>query len=101
MLHYKACARTWKAKAGDIALMAFGSLAAVYTTVQTIKVGGSLFLAYSSIVDLTLYPANVRARDGRTNFRKLLNFARIIFPTSARCLFFIANSNETCHSFSR
>ena len=97
MLHYKACARTWKAKAGDIALMAFGSLAAVYTTVQTIKVGGSLFLTYSSIVDLTSYPANVRARDGRTNFRKLLNFV----SRPQQGVFFIANSNETCHSFSR
>lgn len=40
MLHYKACARTRKEKAGDIALMVFGMLAAVYTTIQTIKVGG-------------------------------------------------------------
>ena len=39
MLHYKACARTRKEKVADIALMAFGVLAAVYTTVQTIKVG--------------------------------------------------------------
>lgn len=39
LLHYKACARTRKEKAGDIALMVFGALAAVYTTVQTIKVG--------------------------------------------------------------
>jgi len=37
MLHYKACARTRKEKAGDIALMIFGLLAAVYTTVQTIR----------------------------------------------------------------
>ena len=39
MLHYRACARTRKEKAADIALMVFGGLAAVYTTVQTIKVG--------------------------------------------------------------
>jgi len=37
MLHYKACARTRKERACDIALMTFGVLAAVYTTVQTIK----------------------------------------------------------------
>jgi len=39
MLHYKACARTRKEKACDIALMVFGTLAAVYTTAQTIMVG--------------------------------------------------------------
>ena len=38
MLHYKACARTRKEKAADIALMVFGVLAAVYTTAQTIMV---------------------------------------------------------------
>ena len=38
MLHYKACARTWKQKAADIALGVFGVVAAVYTTVQTIVV---------------------------------------------------------------
>lgn len=37
MLHYKACARTTREKVGDIALMIFGLLAAVYTTVQTVK----------------------------------------------------------------
>jgi len=37
MLHYKACARTRKEKAGDIALMVFGVLASAYTTAQTIK----------------------------------------------------------------
>ncbi|KAH9068485.1 transmembrane amino acid transporter protein-domain-containing protein [Lactarius deliciosus] len=36
MLHYKACARTWKQKAADIALGVFGAIAAVYTTVQTV-----------------------------------------------------------------
>lgn len=39
MLHYKACARTRKEKVFDITLMAFGVLAMVYTTAQTIKVG--------------------------------------------------------------
>lgn len=39
LLHYKACARTRKEKAGDIALLVFGVLAAVYTTAQTIRVG--------------------------------------------------------------
>jgi len=38
MLHYKACARTRFAKAKDIALGVFGLAAAIFTTVQTIKV---------------------------------------------------------------
>ena len=38
MLHYKACARTWKQKAADIALGVFGVVAAIYTTVQTLVV---------------------------------------------------------------
>ncbi|RDX57096.1 hypothetical protein OH76DRAFT_1394865 [Lentinus brumalis] len=37
MLHYKACARTRRQKAIDIALMVFGTIAATYTTIQTIK----------------------------------------------------------------
>ncbi|KAF8519583.1 transmembrane amino acid transporter protein-domain-containing protein [Gautieria morchelliformis] len=37
MLHYKACARTKSQKVADIAMMFFGSVAAVFTTVQTIK----------------------------------------------------------------
>ncbi|OCH95337.1 hypothetical protein OBBRIDRAFT_745472 [Obba rivulosa] len=37
MLHYKACARTRREKIQDIALMIFGMLAAIYTTVQTVK----------------------------------------------------------------
>lgn len=37
MLHYRACARTRWAKAKDIALMVFGLAAAVFTTVQTVK----------------------------------------------------------------
>jgi hypothetical protein len=42
MLHYKACARTRKQKAADIALMIFGTLAAAFTTIQTIKVGNKM-----------------------------------------------------------
>jgi proton-coupled amino acid transporter len=37
MLHYRACARTRWQKTCDILLMFFGLLAAVYTTVQTVK----------------------------------------------------------------
>ncbi|KAI1797008.1 transmembrane amino acid transporter protein-domain-containing protein [Ganoderma leucocontextum] len=37
MLHYKACARTRKQKAADIALMIFGTVAAAYTTIQTVR----------------------------------------------------------------
>ncbi|RPD59581.1 hypothetical protein L227DRAFT_527034 [Lentinus tigrinus ALCF2SS1-6] len=37
MLHYKACARTRRQKAADIALMIFGTIAATYTTAQTIR----------------------------------------------------------------
>ncbi|KAG9075401.1 neutral amino acid transporter, partial [Ceratobasidium sp. UAMH 11750] len=37
MLHYKAVARTRLQKGGDIALMFFGVLAALYTSIQTIK----------------------------------------------------------------
>jgi proton-coupled amino acid transporter len=38
LLHYKACAHTRWAKAKDIALVVFGIAAAVFTTLQTIKV---------------------------------------------------------------
>lgn len=38
MLHYKAVARTKFQKGSDIALMVFGMLAAIYTSIQTIKV---------------------------------------------------------------
>lgn len=38
MLHYRACAKTRKQKAADIALGVFGAIAAVYTTVQTVRV---------------------------------------------------------------
>jgi len=37
MIHYKACAKTRKEKVADIALMIFGFVAAVYTSVQTIR----------------------------------------------------------------
>ncbi|KDR78952.1 hypothetical protein GALMADRAFT_244633 [Galerina marginata CBS 339.88] len=37
MLHYKACSRTRKEKAADIALIIFGLIAAAYTTTQTVK----------------------------------------------------------------
>ncbi|KAK0236175.1 vacuolar amino acid transporter 4 [Armillaria nabsnona] len=37
MLHYKACAHTRSAKLKDIAMMVFGLLAAVYTTIQTLR----------------------------------------------------------------
>jgi len=47
MLHYKACARTWKEKAADIALGVFGVVAAVYTTAQTILVSNLNFLFLS------------------------------------------------------
>ncbi|KAF8071748.1 transmembrane amino acid transporter protein-domain-containing protein [Lyophyllum atratum] len=36
MLHYRACSRTKKQKAADIALIIFGLVAFVYTTVQTV-----------------------------------------------------------------
>jgi proton-coupled amino acid transporter len=44
MLHYKACARTWKQKAADIALGVFGVVAAIYTTAQTLVV--SMVICY-------------------------------------------------------
>ncbi|KAJ7649790.1 vacuolar amino acid transporter 4 [Roridomyces roridus] len=37
MLHYKACADTKRKKALDIAMIVFGMVAAVYTTLQTVK----------------------------------------------------------------
>jgi proton-coupled amino acid transporter len=37
MLHYRACAHTRREKIADIALMVFGGLAAIYTTVQTVR----------------------------------------------------------------
>ncbi|KAJ6610723.1 transmembrane amino acid transporter protein-domain-containing protein [Mycena sp. CBHHK59/15] len=37
MLHYKACAHTRKKKIADIAMIVFGLAAAVYTTMQTVK----------------------------------------------------------------
>lgn len=49
MLHYKACARTRKQKAADIALMVFGLVAAAYTTIQTVRVSEFPFIFYVSI----------------------------------------------------
>lgn len=37
MLHYKACAHTRRQKIADIALMIFGTVAAAYTTIQTVN----------------------------------------------------------------
>jgi len=37
MLHYKACSRTRKQKLADIAMIVFGMVAFVYTTVQTVR----------------------------------------------------------------
>jgi len=37
MLHYKACARTRTQKVADLALMFFGTVAAIFTTIQTLK----------------------------------------------------------------
>ena len=50
MLHYKACARTWKQKAADIALGVFGVVAAIYTTVQTLVVSARHRFTVSSFV---------------------------------------------------
>jgi solute carrier family 36 (proton-coupled amino acid transporter) len=47
MIHYKACAKTRKEKLADIVLMIFGVVAALYTTVQTIRV--------SIIISLSCY----------------------------------------------
>ena len=45
MLHYKARAKTQQAKAADILLFLFGVAAAIYTTVQTIRVSeGAIFV---------------------------------------------------------
>lgn len=45
MLHYKARAKTIKAKVLDILLIIFGCAAAVYTTVQTVRVRFSIKLS--------------------------------------------------------
>lgn len=51
MLHYKACARTWKQKAADITLGVFGVVAAIYTTVQTVAVS-AIPLSYRPFLTL-------------------------------------------------
>jgi proton-coupled amino acid transporter len=48
MLHYKAISRTRKQKLADIALIIFGFVAAVYTTIQTLGVRLFSFLKRSS-----------------------------------------------------
>jgi hypothetical protein len=50
MLHYKACARTWKQKAADIALGVFGVIAAFYTTIQTVAVSAIPSLSRSCLI---------------------------------------------------
>ncbi|EMD34028.1 hypothetical protein CERSUDRAFT_141455 [Gelatoporia subvermispora B] len=50
MLHYKACARTRREKAQDIALMIFGMLAATYTTIQTVKVHRIIYMIYVAVL---------------------------------------------------
>ncbi|KAG5721304.1 hypothetical protein E4T56_gene5307, partial [Termitomyces sp. T112] len=37
MLHYRACARTFRQKAADISLIVFGTVAFCYTTAQTLE----------------------------------------------------------------
>ena len=44
MLHYKACARSRKQQVADIGLIVFGMGAAVFTTVQTLRVISSQLL---------------------------------------------------------
>lgn len=44
MLHYRACSRTRKEKAADIAMIVFGLVVAAYTTVQTVRVRLSLIV---------------------------------------------------------
>lgn len=51
MLHYK-IARTRKEKIADIALMIFGTIAAAYTTIQTVRVSPSA-VSGPSITDVT------------------------------------------------
>lgn len=36
LLHFKACARTWRAKTIDLVLIVFGVVMALYTTIQTV-----------------------------------------------------------------
>ena len=63
MLHYKACAHTWKQKAADIALGVFGVIAAIYTTVQTLVVSAitllSLPLSHTFLRQLMSQPSAV------------------------------------------
>jgi proton-coupled amino acid transporter len=54
MLHLRACARTRKQKAADWALIVFGIVAAVYTTVQTLTVSVLLFFVQEVCADASL-----------------------------------------------
>lgn len=71
MLHYKACARTRRQKLADIALMVFGMIAAVYTSVQTVRVR---VLDYFMGVGTLLNPLCVTVDDR----------ARACWPASSR-----------------
>ncbi|KAK0205038.1 transmembrane amino acid transporter protein-domain-containing protein [Desarmillaria ectypa] len=53
MLHYKACAHTRSAKLKDIAMMVFGMLAAIYTTIQTLRVRDVMFIQSAKCEGLT------------------------------------------------
>ncbi len=47
MLHYKAAAHTRTEKLKDIAMMVFGMVAAIYTTIQTVRVCPPFVFAFS------------------------------------------------------
>ncbi len=65
MLHYKACAHTWRQKAADIALGIFGTAAAIYTTFQTIIV--SVVTSFSE-GDNIILPLTAHGTTGGTCF---------------------------------
>ena len=98
ILHYKACARTRREKAADIALMTFGVVAAVYTTAQTIKVGvttvGRIPIAHRAPhCSSCLSPRLVGQRLGTVNCltqacqRTRVDSATPILPTFAKIRF--------------
>ena len=64
MLHYKACARTRLAKAKDIALGVFGLAAAIFTTVQTIKVSQLIVRALPALMNLDLFSRKLMVEPG-------------------------------------
>lgn len=55
MLHYKACADTPRKKAADIAMIVFGCVAAVYTTMQTVTVRLLLSLPFYPLMWMYSY----------------------------------------------